>query len=93
MLVEMFKSVLTELRDLKQTVVPLVESVYEDERDDNVEQHDELTAAGMDKRTAGDTGTKPTEKASGSKLLAEIVQELDISEKTGDKVEGWTPKG
>jgi len=36
-LVEMFKSVLTELRDLKETVAPLVEPVYEDERDDNVE--------------------------------------------------------
>ncbi|KAL9978535.1 hypothetical protein ACROYT_G016062 [Oculina patagonica] len=33
-LVEMFKSVLTELRDLKQTASPLVELVYEDERDD-----------------------------------------------------------
>jgi len=64
-LVEMFKSVLTELKDLKQTVPPLVEPVYEDERDDNVEQDDEeLTAAGVDKRPAGDTGNKPTEKAS-----------------------------
>jgi len=36
-LVEMFKSVLIELRDLKETVAPLVEPVYEDERDDNVE--------------------------------------------------------
>jgi len=69
--------VLTELKDLKQTVASLVEPVYEDERDDNVEQDDEeLTAAGVDKRAAGDTGTKPTEKASGSKLLAEIVQEM-----------------
>jgi len=84
-LVEMFKSVLTELRDLKQTVAPLVEPVYEDERDDNVEQDDgELTAAGVGE---GDTSKKPTEKASGSKLLAEIVQELDISEKTGDEVD------
>lgn len=84
-LVEMFKSVLTELRDLKQTVAPLVEPVYEDERDDNVEQDDgELTAAGVGE---GATGKKPTEKASGSKLLAEIVQELDISEKTGDEVD------
>lgn len=80
-LVEMFKSVLTELRDLKQTVAPLVEPVYEDERDDNVEQDDgELTAAGVGE---GATGKKP----SGSKLLAEIVQELDISEKTGDEVD------
>ena len=47
-LVETFKSVLTELKDLKQTVAPLVEPVYEDERDDNVEQDDgELTAAGV----------------------------------------------
>ena len=90
MLVEMFKSVLTELRDLKQTVVPLVESVYEDERDDNVEQENgELTAAGVGE---GDTDKKPTEKASGSKLLAEIVQELDISEKTGDEVDEGIPK-
>jgi len=73
-LVEMFKSVLTELKDLKQTVAPLVEPVYEDERDDKVEQDDEeLTAAGVDKRPAGDTGNKPKEKASGSKLLAKIV--------------------
>jgi len=35
---------------------------------------------------------KPTEKASGSKLLAEIVQELDISEKTGDEVDEGIPK-
>jgi len=69
------------LRDLKQTVAPLVEPVYEDERDDNVEQDDgELTAAGVGE---GDTGKKPTEMASGSKLLAEIVQELNISEKNG----------
>lgn len=83
-LAEMFKSVLTELKELKQTVAPLVEPVYEDERDDNVEQGDEeTTAAGVDKRPADDPGNKlnkPTEKASGSKLLAEIVRELDISE-------------
>lgn len=45
---EMFKSVLTELKDLKQTV-PLVETVYKDQWDDNVEQGDEeSTAAGVD---------------------------------------------
>ena len=82
-LVEMFKSVLTELKDLKQTVAPLMEPVYEDEWDDPAEQYDgELPAAGVVERPPGDTGNKPTEKASGSKLLAEIVQELDISEKT-----------
>ena len=87
-LVEMFKSVLTELKDLKQTVAPLMEPVYEDERDDPAEQDDgELHAAGVVERPPGDTGNKPTEKASGSKLLAEIVQELDISEKTGDEVD------
>ena len=50
-LAEMFKSMLTELKELKETVAPLVEPVYEDERDDNVEQGDEeSTAAGVDKR-------------------------------------------
>ena len=39
-LVAMFKSVFTELKDLKQTVAPLVEPLYEDERDDNAEQDD-----------------------------------------------------
>jgi len=43
-------------------------------------------------RPPGDIGNKPTEKASGSKLLAEIVQELDISEKTGDEVDGGLVK-
>ena len=85
---EMFKSVLTELKELKETVAPLVESVYEDERDDNVEQgEEESTAADVDKRPADDPGNKPTEKASGSKLLAEIVRELDISEKPGAEVD------
>ena len=80
----MFKSVLTELNELKQTVTPLVEPVYEDERADNVEEGDEeLTAAGVDKRPAANTGNKPTEKASGSKLLAQIVRELDLNEKNG----------
>lgn len=87
-LIEMFKSVLAELKDLKQTVAPLVEPVYEDERDDNVEQDDEeLTATSVEKHAAGDTRTKPTEKSLSSKLLAEIVQELDISKKMGDKVD------
>ena len=87
-LAEMFKSVLTELKDLKQTAAPLVEPVYEDERDDHKEQgHEQSTAAGVDKRPADDTGKKPTEKASGSKMLAEIVRELDINDKTGDEVD------
>jgi len=65
-----------------------VETVYEDEWDDNVEQdNEELTAAGVGEQPPGDTSNKPTEKASGSKLLAKIVQELDISEKTGDEVD------
>ena len=65
-----------------------METVYEDEWDDNVEQdNEELTAAGVGKQPPGDTSNKPTEKASGSKLLAKIVQELDISEKTGDEVD------
>lgn len=41
----------------------------------------------MDKRPADDPGNKPPEKASGSKLLAEIVRELNINEKTGDEVD------
>ena len=89
-LAKMFKSVLTEIKELKETVAPLIEPAYEDERDDNVEQGDgdeESTTAGVDKRPADDPGNKPTEKASGSKLLAEIVRELDISEKTGDEVD------
>ncbi|XP_068722842.1 uncharacterized protein [Montipora capricornis] len=87
-LAKMFKSVLTEIKELKETVAPLVEPAYEDERDDNLEQgDDESTTAGVDKRPADDPGNKPTEKASGSKLLAEIVRELDISEKTGDEVD------
>lgn len=50
-LAEMFKSGLTELKDLKQTVAPLVEPIYKDEWDDNVEQHsEELTTAGVDPR-------------------------------------------
>ena len=76
----MFKSVLTEIKELKETVAPLVEPAYEDERDENLEQDNEES-------TANDPGNKPTEKASGSKLLAEIVRELDISEKTGDEVD------
>lgn len=79
-LAKMFKSVLTEIKELKETVAPLVEPAYEDERDDNLEQDNEGS-------TANDPGNKPTEKASGSKLLAEIVRELDISEKTGDEVD------
>ena len=59
---------LTEIKELKEIVTPLVEPAYEDERDDNVEQGDEeSTAAGVDKRPADDPGNKPTEKASGSK--------------------------
>lgn len=86
-LAEMFKSVLTELKDLRKTVAPLVEPVYEDERD-YVEQGDkELTTAGLAKCPADDIGNKATGKASGSKLLAEIVQELNINENMGDQVD------
>ena len=53
-------------------------SIKEDERDDNVLQGDE--------EVADDTGNKLTERASDSKLLAEIVRELDINEKTEDEV-------
>ena len=41
----------------------------------------------MDKRLTDDPCNKPTKKASGGKLLAEIVWELDISENTGDEVD------
>ena len=69
-LVEMFKSLLTELKDLKQTVAPLMEPVYEDERDDPAEQEDgKLPAAGVVEQPPGDTGNKPTERPQAANCL------------------------
>ena len=88
-LTEMFNSALREMKELKQTVATLVEPAYDyDEQGDKQEESDEGTATGeKEPAAAGETSKSPAAKASGSKLFAEIVQELDIKEKTGSDVD------
>ena len=88
-LTDMFKSVLSEMKELKQTVATLVEPVYDyDEQGDKHEESDEgTTTGGKEPAAAGETSKSPAAKASGSKLLAKIVQELDINEKMGSDVD------
>ncbi|PFX23336.1 hypothetical protein AWC38_SpisGene12136 [Stylophora pistillata] len=85
----MFNSALREMKELKQTVATLVEPAYDyDEQGDKQEESDEGTATGeKEPAAAGETSKSPAAKASGSKLFAEIVQELDIKEKTGSDVD------
>lgn len=82
----MFKSVRNEMKDLKQTITSLLEPVDDGGHKSNTEESDELeglTAVGGKEPNAGETIKTPAAKASRSKLLAEIVQDLDIEGKNG----------
>ena len=61
------------------------------ENESNTEESDKLegseTAVGRKVTSAGETSKTPAAKASGSKLLAEIVQDLDMEKKTGNEVD------
>ena len=80
----MFKSVMNEMKELKQTVASLLEPVDDGEYEDNTAQNNDLEAAtpvGGKEPKAGETSKIPAAAASGSKLLAETVQDIDINEK------------
>ena len=87
----MFKSVMSEMKELKQTVASLLEPVDDGECEDNTAESNDLegaaTPVGGKEPNAGETSKTPAATASGSKLLAEIVQDLDIEEKTGNDVD------
>ena len=86
----MFKSVMNEMKELKQTVASLLEPVdgeYEDNRAESNDLEGAATPVGGKEPNAGKTSKTPAATASGSKLLAEIVQDLDIEEKTGNYVD------
>lgn len=86
----MFKSVMNEMKELKQTVASLLEPMDDGEYEDNAAESNELEAAtpvGRKEPNAGETSKTPVATASSSKLLAEIVQDLDIEEKTGNDVD------
>ena len=86
----MFKSVMNEMKELKQTVASLLELVDDGEYEDNSAESNELEAAtpvGGKDPNAGETSKTPAATASGSKLLAEIVQDLDIEENTRNDVD------
>ena len=78
----MFKSMMKEFKDYKQSVVTLMESSIDGEPDEtilNVES---------DGETSRHTHEAPSNSRTTSKnLLTEVVQELDISEKTGADVD------
>ena len=81
----MFKSVMNEMTELKQTVASLLEPMDDGEYEDNAAESNKLEAAtpvGRREPNAGETSKTPVATASGSKLLTEIVQDLDIEEKT-----------
>ena len=86
----MFKSVMNEMKELKQTVASLLEPMDDGEYEDNAAESNELEAAtpvGRKEPNADETSKTPVATASSSKLLAEIVQDLDIEEKTGNDVD------
>ena len=87
----MFKAVMSEMKELKQTVASLLEPVDDGECEDNTAESNDLegaaTPVGGKEPNAGETSKTPAATASGSKLLAEIVQDLDIEEKTGNDVD------
>ena len=81
---------MNEMKELKQTVASLLEPMDDGEYEDNAAESNELEAAtpvGRKERNAGETSKTPVATASSSKLLAEIVQDLDIEEKTGNDVD------
>ena len=86
-LTAMIKSVMSKLKDLKQTVATLMKPVDDDEQYDIAEESDAVTAVGGKEPKADETNKSPAAKASGTKLLAEIVQELAIEEKPGGNVD------
>ena len=86
----MFKSVMNEMKELKQTVASLLEPMGDGEYEDNAAESNELEAAtpvGRKEPNAGETSKTPVATASSSKLLAETVQDLHIEEKTGNDVD------
>ena len=86
----MFKSVMNEMKELKQTVASLLEPMDDGEYEDNAAESNELEAATpVDRKepNAGETSKTPVATASSSKLLAETVQDLHIEEKTGNDVD------
>ena len=85
-----FKSVVNEIKELKQTVASLLEPVDDGEYEDNTAERNELedaTPVGWKELNAGETSKTPAATASGSKRFAEIEQDLDIEEKTGNDVD------
>ena len=81
---------MNEMKELKQTVASLLEPMDDGEYEDNAAESNELEAAtpvGRKEPNAGETSKTPVATASSSKLLAEIVQDLDIEEKTGNDVD------
>ena len=86
----MFKSVMNEMKELKQTVASLLEPMDDGEYEDNAAESNELedaTPVGRKEPNAGETSKTPVATASSSKLLAETVQDLHIEEKTGNDVD------
>ena len=79
-----------EIKELKQTVASLLEPVDDGEYEDNTAERNELedaTPVGWKELNAGETSKTPAATASGSKRFAEIEQDLDIEEKTGNDVD------
>ena len=87
----MFKSAMNEMKELKQAVASLLEPVDDGEYEDNTAESNDLegaeTPVGGKEPTAGETSKTPVATTSGSKLFAEIVQDLDIEENTGNDVD------
>ena len=81
---------MNEMKELKQTVASLLEPMDDGEYEDNAAESNKLEAAtpvGRKEPNADQTSKTPVATASSSKLLAEIVQGLDIEEKTGNDVD------
>ena len=81
---------MNEMKELKQTVAFLLEPMDDGEYEDNAAESNELeatTPVGGKEPNAGETSKTPVATAFGSRLLAEILQDLDIEEKTGNDVD------
>ena len=87
----MFMSMMKEFKELKQTVAVLTDNPFEEEQgdphsneyleSDGETSHDK--AAGESSKSEAPSKSRTTSK----KLLTEVVQELDITEKTGADVD------
>ena len=87
----MFMSMMKELKELKQTVAVLTDNPFEEEQGDpHSDEYLESDGETSHDKAAGESSKSEAPSKSrtpSKKLLTEVVQELDITEKTGADVD------